>query len=183
VEIRLDATCTALAEALCALLVDVNQVEIRLDATCTLSTEHRALMAALNRFLAWLPEDKDPDAALRLALEILEAADIVPQAVLAQAVEFSWSRSVQIYKQRLREAGLAGLFDRPIFGRPAVTTQTAVEKAVIRAILEAVIAEHTLPDDAKLAEHVNQALSAAQVAEAGQVTASMVETVRLRWDI
>ncbi len=60
-------------------------------------------MDTLNRFLAWLPEDKDPDAARRLALEILEAANIAPQAVLAQAVRFSQSRSVRVYKQRLRE--------------------------------------------------------------------------------
>ena len=158
-------------------------MDIRLDTTCPLSTEHQAIVDTLNRFLAWLPEDKDPDAARRLALEILEAADIAPQAVLAQAVGFSQSRSVRVYKQRLREEGLVGLFDHPISGRPAITTQTAVEKAVIQAILEAVIAEHTLPDDATLAGRVNRILSAAQVAEAGQVTASMVETVRLRWDI
>ena len=140
-------------------------------------------MNALNCFLAWLPEDEDPDVALRLALEILEAADVAPQVVLAQAVGLSQSRSVRVYKQRLREEGLSGLFDHPIPGRPAVTTQTAVEKAVVQAILEAVIEEHALPDDATLAERVNQMLSAAQATEAGQVTASMVETVRLRWDI
>jgi len=158
-------------------------MDIHLDLACDLSTEHQAIVDTLNRFLAWLPEDKDPDAALRLALELLEAADIAPQAVLAQAVGFSQARSVRLYKQRLREEGLAGLFDHPISGRPAITTQTAVEKAVIQVILEAVIEEHTLPDDATLAERVNRILSAAQAAEAGQVTASMVETVRLRWDI
>lgn len=158
-------------------------MDIRLDATCTLSTGHQAIVDAVNRFLAWLPEDEDPDAALRLVLEILDAADVAPQVVLAQAVGLGQSRSVRVYKQRLREEGLAGLFDHPIPGRPAITTQTAVEKAVVQAILEAVIDEHALPDDATLAERVNRILSAAQAVEAGQVTASMVGTVRLRWDI
>jgi hypothetical protein len=159
-------------------------VNIRIALSdCTLSTEHQAVVDALNRFLALLPDDDDPDAALRLAMEILEAADVAPQEVLARAAGFSQSRSVRMYKQRLREEGLVGLFDRPIPGRPAVTTQTSVEKALIQAILRAVIAEHTLPDDRVLAERVNQVLSIAQASEARSVTASMVETIRLRWGI
>jgi hypothetical protein len=70
--------------------------------------------------------------------------------------------------------GWQGLFDHPIPGRPAITTQTPVEKAVYQVILSAVIEEHALPDDAALAERVNQALREAQVREAGRVTASMV---------
>jgi len=159
------------------------RVDIRLDSSCTLSTEHQAIVNALNRFLAWLPEDEDPDVALRLALEILEAADVTPQAVLAEAVGLSQSRSVRAYKQRLREEGLAGLFDHPITGRPAITTHTVVEKAVIQAILDAVIAEHVVPEDTALAERVNQASRDVQAAEADQVTASMAETIRLRWGI
>ena len=159
------------------------RVDIRLNSSCTLSTEHQAMVNALNRFLAWLPEDEDPDVALRLALEILEAADVAPQAALAEAVGLSQSRSVRAYKQRLREEGLAGLFDHPITGRPAITTHTVVEKAVIQAILDAVIAEHVVPEDTALAERVNQALRDVQAAEADRVTASMVETIRLRWGI
>jgi hypothetical protein len=159
------------------------RVDIRLDSSCTLSTEHQAIVNALNRFLAWLPEGEDPDVALRLALEILEAADVAPQAVLAEAVGLSQSRSVRVYKQRLREEGLAGLFDHPITGRPAITTHTVVEKAVIQAILDAVISEHVVPEDTALAERVNQALRDVQAAEADRVTASMVETIRLRWGI
>jgi len=58
-----------------------------------------------------------------------------------------------------------------------------VEKALLQIILEAVIQEHALPDDTCLAGRVKQSLHEAQEPEAGQVTASMVETIRLRWGI
>ena len=161
--------------------VDVN-IRIALS-DCTLSTEHQAIVDALNGFLALLPDDDDPDAALRLVMEILEAAEVAPQEVLAQAAGFTQSRSVRVYKQRLREEGLAGLFDRPIPGRTAVTTQTSVEKALIQVILSAVIEEHVLPDDRVLAKRVNQELNIAQAPEAGSVTTSMVESIRLRWEV
>jgi hypothetical protein len=64
-----------------------------------------------------------------------------------------------------------------------VTTQSSVEKAFIQVLLSAVIEEHTLPDDELLSERTNQELSRVQAPEAGQVTASMVETVRLRWGV
>jgi len=150
-------------------------VNVRLDLSDgTLSTEHQAVIDALDEFLALLPDDDDPNVALRLAMEILEAADVAP---------YRAKIDTGIYKQRLREEGLAGLFDRPIPGRPAVTTQMLVEKALFQVVLGAVMEEHALPDDGVLAERVNQVLSEAQVLEAGSVTASMVETIRLRWDI
>jgi len=152
-------------------------------ANSTLSTEHQAIVDALNELLAWLPDDEDPDAALRLALLVLEAADVAPQAVLARVIGLNQDRSVRVYKQRLREEGLSGLFDHPITGRPAITTKAEVEKALLQVILEAVIKEHALPDDTLLAERVNQSLHEAQEPEAGQVTACMVETLRLRWGI
>lgn len=159
-------------------------VDIHLELSdCTLSTEHQALVDSLNRFLAWLPDDKDPEAALRLAMAMLEAAEVAPQAVVARVAGLAQSRSVRIYKQRLREEGLAGLFDRPIPGRPAITTRSPVEKALFQVILSAVIEEHTLPEDAVLAEGVNRVLREGQAAEAGSVTASMVETIRLNWGI
>jgi len=163
-------------------------MNIRLDLSdCTLSTEHQAIVDALNELLAWLPDDEDPEAALRLALLVLEAADVAPQAVLARIVGLNQDRSVRLYKQRVRTEGLSGLFDHPIPGRPALTTKTEVEKALLQVILEAVIQEHTLPDDALLAERVNQRLQEAQETEAAPrgylVTASMVETIRLRWGI
>jgi hypothetical protein len=105
-------------------------MNVRLDLSdCTLSTEHQALVGGLNEFLALLPDDDDPDVALWLAMEILEAANVAPQAVLAQAANFAQARSVRVYKQRLREEGLVGLFDRPIPGRPAVTRQRFSERA------------------------------------------------------
>lgn len=159
-------------------------MNIRLDLSdCTLSTEHQAIVNALNELLAWLPDNEDPEAALRLALLVLEAADVAPQAALARVVGLNQDRSVRLYKQRLRTEGLSGLFDHPIPGRPAITTKTEVEKALFQVILDAVIAEHALPDDTLLAERVNQSLHEAQEPEAGQVTASMVETLRLRWGI
>ena len=157
-------------------------VQIDLSA-CTLSIENQAVVDAINKFLALLPDDADHKAALRLAMMILEAADVAPQADLARAADFAQSRSLRDYKQRLREEGLSGLWDHPIPGRPAITTRTPVEKALFQVILSAVIEEHALPDDVTLADRVNQALSEAQVPEAGRVTAPMVETIRLRWEI
>ena len=142
-------------------------MNIRLDLSdCTLSTEHQAVADALNELLAWLPDDEDPGAALRLALLVLEAADVAPQAALARVIGLNQDRSVRLYKQRLRTEGLSGLFDHPIPGRPAITTKTEVEKTLIQVILEAVIAEHDLPDDTLLAERVNQSLHEVQEREA-----------------
>ena len=149
----------------------------------TLSTEQQAVLDAVNHLVAILPDQPDADVARRLGLMILEEAAVAPQTELAAAAGFSQDRSVRVYKERLKAQGLAGLFDRPISGRPAVTTQTPVEKAFIQVVLAAVIEEHALPQDADLAERVNQALCESQAAEAGQVTTSMVETLRLRWGI
>jgi hypothetical protein len=159
-------------------------MNISLDLSdCTLSTEHQALVDALNKLLAWLPDDKDVEAARRLALLVLEAADVAPQAVLARVIGWSQDRSVRLSKQRVREEGLSGLFDHPIPGRPAITTKSEVEKALFQVVLDAVVKEHALPDDIVLAERVNLSLHEAQESAAGQVTASMVETLRLRWEI
>ncbi len=148
----------------------------------TLSTELQALVEALNRFLAMLPDDEDQEAAIRLVMELLELAKAASQEEIARAAGYS-ERTLRLYKQRLQEKGLDGLFDHPIPGRPAVTTQPTVEGAVVQAILEAVIAQRTLPDDAALAEVVNRHLAEKQDPLAGQVTASMVETIRLGWGI
>jgi len=157
-------------------------MDVRFDLShSTLTTEQQAVVDGINKFLAWLPDNEDAPVARRLALAILEAADVAPQRELAAAAGFSQERSVRVYKERLQEQGLAGLFDRPITGRPAITTQTRVEQAFIQVVLAAVIADHALPDDAALAERVNQVLRAGQAAEAGGVTASMIETLRLRW--
>jgi hypothetical protein len=57
--------------------VDVNNyIELQ---NCTLSTEHQAIVDAVNEFLAWLPDNEEADAALRLAMELLEAGDVAPQ--------------------------------------------------------------------------------------------------------
>ena len=148
----------------------------------TLSTEHLTLVEALNCFLAMLPDDEDQEAAIRLVMELLELAEAASQEEIAHAAGYS-ERTLRLYKQRLQEKGLDGLFDHPIPGRPAVTTQPTVEGAVVQAILEAVIAQRTLPDDAALAEAVNRHLAEKQDPLAGQVTASMVETIRLGWGI
>ena len=159
-------------------------MNIRFDLShCTLTTEQQAVVKAINKFLAWLPDHDDSTVALRLAMELLEVADVAPQRVLAEAAGLAQDRSVRIYKERLQEQGLAGLFDHPISGRPAVTTQTPVEQAFIQVVLAAVIEEHALPEDAVLAERVNQALSESQASAAGRVTASIIETLRLRWSI
>jgi hypothetical protein len=159
-------------------------LSVQIDLSdCTLSTESQAVVDAVNQFLALLPEDADSGPDLRLAMVILEAADVASQHDLARAVGFAQTRSVREYKQRVREAGLVGLLNRPIPGRPAITTHTTVEKALLQVILSAVIEEHTLPEDETLARRVNQSLREGQVTENGSVTASMVETIRLRWGI
>jgi len=150
---------------------------------CTLSTENQAVVDAVNEFLTWLPDDVDPRPALRLAMMVLEAADVASQDELAGAAGFSQPRSLRGYKQRLRDEGLAGLWDHPITGRSAITTRTPVEKALFQVILSAVIEEHALPEDVILSKRVNQVLSKEQSPEADRVTASMVETIRLRWEI
>ena len=43
-----------------------------------------------------------------------------------------------MYKQRLQEDGLSGIFDHAIPGRPAITTKTAVEGALLQVILNEV---------------------------------------------
>jgi hypothetical protein len=149
----------------------------------TLTIEQQAVLDGLNNFLAWLPDNDDSIVTRRLAMEILEAANVAPQRVLAEVAGLAQDRSVCVYKARLKKQGLAGLFDRPITGRPAINTQTSVEKALIQVVLAAMIEEHALPEDMVLAERVNQALSESQAPEAGQVTASQVETLRLRWGI
>jgi len=141
------------------------------------------MVDGINKFLAWLPDHKDSTVARRLAMGLLESADVAPQRELAEAAGFSQDRSVRVYQERLKEQGLAGLFNRPISGRPAITTQAPVEKAFIQVILAAVIEEHAVPADDALAERVNQVLRESQALEAGGVTASMVETLRLRWGI
>lgn len=148
----------------------------------TLSTEHQALVDTLNDFLATLPDDEHQPAAVRLCMELLELAGVAPQEKIARAASYA-ERTLRFYKQRLQEGGLPGLFDHPLPGRPPVTTQPAVEGAVVQAILEAIITQHTLPDDATLAEAVNRLMAAQQDPLAGQVTASMVETIRLGWGI
>ena len=152
-------------------------------SNCTLTTEQQAVLDGINKFLTWLPDHEDATVALRLAMGILEAADVAPQRELAEAAGLTQDRSVRVYKARLQSEGLAGLFDRPIPGRPAVTTQTPVEKAFIQVVLAAVIEEHAVPDDDALAERVNQVLREGQASEAGGVTVSMIETLRLRWGI
>ena len=159
-------------------------MNVRIELSdCTLSTEHQAIVDTINEFLARLPDNEGTDAARRLAMEILEVADVAPQDELARAAGFTQSRSVRMYEQRLREEGLSGLFDHPISGRPAITTQLSVEKAFIQVLLSAVIEERALPDDEVLAERMNRELSEVQAPEAGHVTVSMVETIRLRLEI
>ena len=87
-------------------------MKARMDLSdCTLSTENQAVVDAVNEFLAWLPDDADPKPALRLAMMILEAADVASQDDLAKAAGFSQPRSLRGYKQRLRDEGLSGLWD------------------------------------------------------------------------
>ena len=148
----------------------------------TLSTEHQVLVETLNEFLDTLADDEHQKVAMRLGMELLELANVASQEKIARAAGYS-ERTLRFYKQRLHGEGLDGLFDHPIPGRPAISTQPTVEGRVMQAILEAVISQHTLPDDESLAEVVNAQLLEQKDPLAGQVTASIVETIRLRWGI
>jgi hypothetical protein len=148
----------------------------------TLTTEHQVLVKTLNQFLAILPDDEQQKVIIRLGMELLELANVASQEDIARASGYS-ERTLRFYKQRLREEGVGGLFDHPIPGRPSVTAQPAVEGAVVQVILEAVITRHNLPDDVTLAEAVNHHLAEQQDPLAGQVSASMVESIRLEWGI
>ena len=120
-------------------------IDVQIDfADGTLPIEHQVLVRTLNRFLALHPDNEDGEAAVRLAMELLELADVAPQKEIVQAVGYAQSRSLRTYQQRLQEQGLGGLFDQPIPGRPAVTSQPTVERAVVQAVLAAVITEHAL---------------------------------------
>lgn len=149
----------------------------------TLTIEQQALVETLNLFLDLHPANEAESAARRVAMLLLELADVASQAEIAATVGYSQDRSVRLFKQRFEEQGLDGLYDRPISGRPALSTQPAVESAVVQAILDAVISEHSLPNDGELAETVNRHLVEGQDPAAGQVTAAMVESIRLRWGI
>jgi len=59
-------------------------MKAQIDLGRTLPTEHQAIINALNAFLSLLPEDQHSEEALRMAMVILEAADVAPQAELAQ---------------------------------------------------------------------------------------------------
>ena len=96
----------------------------------TLSIEHQTLVETLNRFLSLHPANGDEDAALRLVMELLELADVAPQAEIARVVGYSQDRSVRLFTARFQEQGLGGLFDQPITGRPAVTSQLAVVRGL-----------------------------------------------------
>ena len=158
-------------------------MDIRLEfPDGTLSTEHQALVDILNDFLAMLPDDEPQPAAVRLCMELLELANVASQEDIARAAGYA-GRTLRFYKQRLRDEGVTGLFDHAISGRLPVTTQPAVEETMVQVILEAVIIQHTLPDDATLAEAVNRLLAEQQEPLAGHVTDSMVETIRLSWGI
>jgi len=159
-------------------------MDIQLDfPKGTLTTEHQALVASLNRFLALHPEDGDERAALRLAMHLLDLADVAPQEEIAQAIGYGQARSLQAYKRRFEEEGLRGFLDKHSSGRPPVTTRPEVEGAVIQAILEAAIGEHRLPDDAYLAQAANRLLEEEASEHAGKITTSMVKTIRLHWGI
>jgi hypothetical protein len=149
----------------------------------TLTIEQQALVEALDRFLALHPENGDEGAALRLTMHLLELADVAPQEVIAQAAGYRQARSLRAYKRRFGEEGLRGFLDKQPPGRLPVTTCFEVEGAVVQAILEAVVAEHKLPRDEALAQEVNRLLEEKASEHAGAVTASMVQTVRLRWGI
>jgi len=55
----------------------------------TLSTEHQALLEALNQFLVTLPDDEHQEVAIRLGMELLELANVALQEEIARAAGYS----------------------------------------------------------------------------------------------
>ena len=115
-------------------------------------------------------------------MELLELANVATQEEIARAAGYA-GRTLRFHKQRLWDEGLTGLFDHPISGRPPVTTRPAVEGAVVQVILEAIIGQHALPDDATLAGAVNRLLAERQDPLAGQVTAPWLNGLIVQFSI
>jgi len=136
------------------------------------------LVETLNKFIWQLPEE-EAKVGQRLAIQILEAADVASQETIARAAGFSQSRSLRHYKQRLKQSGLAGLFDQTRTGRPSITNQPQLQKMLSNIIWQALVSRRTLPDDAALATQLRAGL-ADESAYHTQITPSIVKTIRLR---
>lgn len=146
----------------------------------TLTIKQQVTVDLVNAALAAYPEDEDLRPMLRLAIWLLEEADVAPQQQIAEALGYQSDRSVRHIRSAIATSGLKALFDAPRSGRPAVVTQHAVEQAVIQEILAAVIADHVLPPDEELAQRASRRLE-----ESGgpTITADQVEAIRLHWGI
>jgi len=152
----------------------VNAINVQVSfPNLTLTIEQQATLDLVNAALAAYPADADPQPMLRLAIWLLEEADVAPQQQIAQAL-------VRQIRRAMTTRGLEALFDAPRSGRTAVVTQHAVEQAVIQEILAAVIADHVLPPDEELAQRASR-----RWGETGgpSLTADQVEAIRLRWGI
>lgn len=101
-----------------------NRMEFSPDS---LEEKGHFLVETLNKFISQLPE-KEAKVGLRLAIQILEAADLASQETISRAAGLAQSRSLRHYKKRLREEGLAALFDRQRSGRPDITNQPLLQK-------------------------------------------------------
>jgi len=148
----------------------------------TLTTKQQATVELINGMLAAYPEDEDPRPMLRLAVWLLEEADVAPQQQIAEALGYRSDRSVRHIHRAVAEKGLRALFDADRSGRPGVTSQQAVEQAVVQEVLAAVITDHALPSDDILAERVTRRLRQ-EGWDGPPLTTDQVETIRLRWGI
>jgi len=148
----------------------------------TLTIEQQATVDLVNAALAAYPEDRDLQPMLRLAIWLLEEADVTPQQQIAKALGYQSDRSVRHIRSAMATSGLEAIFDAPRSGRPAVVTQHAVEQAVVQEILAAIIADHALPPDEELAQRASRRLQDTGGATV-TLTADQVETIRLHWGI
>ena len=152
-----------------------NRLEFSPD---TLDKKGHFLVETLNKFISQLPE-KEGQVGQRLAIQILEVADLASQETISGAAGLAQSRSLRHYKKRLREEGLAALFDRQRTGRPSITNHPLLQKRLSDIIWQALQAERILPDDTTLATQLRAALESDSF-DHTKITPGIVKTIRLR---
>lgn len=90
----------------------------------TLTIKQQATVDLVNAALAAYPEDEDLRPMLRLAIWLLEEADVAPQQQIAEALGYESDRSVRHIRSAIATGGLKALFDAPVLGVPPWSLST-----------------------------------------------------------
>jgi len=138
----------------------------------------QAVVELVNELLKWRPGD---EAVRRLGAFLLSVGQVAPQEALAQALGYQDARSLRYLKESFRQVGVATFPEGERTGRPAVSTRPEVERAVVGALLGGALGTGCLPADEEVAVQIRERW--AEGGEAVEVTANLVQTVRLRHGI